>query len=87
MLIQNSMKLFTVNVLTINAMSEIPTQQNTKFFSPLLISPIFLAMWNTCIPTLLFQGRRNGTVPHQASSSICRTHPISQNPAHDQTSR
>lgn len=44
---KNAMKLSVVKYLNMNATNDTPTQQSTKFFSPLLISPIFFDMWKT----------------------------------------
>ena len=44
---RNAIKLSAVKYLNRNAIIDIPTQHSTKFFSPLLISPIFFDMWKT----------------------------------------
>ena len=83
---KNAMKLSTVKYLNRNAIAEIPTDHKTNVISPLLISPIFFDILKTCNPISRFHGRRNGTVPHHASSRICSKHPTNQNPAHAHTS-
>ena len=85
-LFTNSMKLFVVKYLHINAITDIPTDHSTNVISPPLITPILFDILNTCIPISRFHGRKNGTVPHHASSRICSRHPTNQNPAHAHTS-